>query len=294
MICLSGHPGESLTPELFPSSASWIDPGPIPEIRLLDAPIGTAAEPDKPAFAEWTTKMSLTDEGRVANVRLAASRIDGARVAPGARLSFNALVGPRTEQNGFRQAPAIFMGEKILDFGGGTCQVSSTLYAAAVVGGMKVVERRPHSRPVPYIMPGLDSTVVMPTPCDGEQGCPDHVDLILENSHPFEVRISATVGVGVSEGMLTVRLVGGELGKTAKVHPSFEWTEDFEIRERIVPWRKPGSRRLKQRGERGRAATVRVVFTAPDGNRETLILKSKYKPVLEIWEVGPALADQGM
>lgn len=280
--CLSGHPGRGLLTPLD-------GPGPCPDLPVLATPPVSPVEPepDPRVLGEWSTRFSLADANRASNVRLAASRVDGVRIAPGSTLSFNSLVGPRTEQNGFLQAPAIFLGEKILDVGGGMCQVSSTLHAVAVVSKLEVTHRRPHSRPVPYVAPGLDATVVMPSPCAEGEECPEHVDLVLRNPHPFEVRVSATTSEDRGAGVLTVRLLGGELGQTAKVHPSFEWTDGFEVRERTIPWRKPGDRRLKQKGERGRRATVRVVFTSPDGKREVRILRSTYKPVPEVWEVGP-------
>ena len=95
-------------------------------------------------------------------------------------VSFNAIVGDRSEENGFQKSWEIFKGEMVEGVGGGTCQVASTFHAAAFFGGLDVLERLPHSRPSAYIPMGLDSTVVYPI-----------VDLKLRNPHPFPVVVHA-------------------------------------------------------------------------------------------------------
>jgi hypothetical protein len=87
-------------------------------------------------------------------------------IGPGDLWSFNVVVGPRTEDNGFVFAPTIFLGEVMDDVGGGTCQVSSTIFAAALRAGLDVIERTPHSRPSKYIDKGLDATVSYPAGAD--------------------------------------------------------------------------------------------------------------------------------
>src|SRR5262249_48881565 len=102
------------------------------------------------------------DETRTYNLRLAASKLDGIALLPGETFDFNAVVGPRDEAHGFRVAPVIAEGELVDGIGGGTCQISGTLHAAALFGGLDIVERYPHSRPSAYIKLGLDATVAYP------------------------------------------------------------------------------------------------------------------------------------
>src|SRR5690606_38614959 len=64
--------------------------------------------------------------------------------------------------NGYRVAPVIAQGELVDGIGGGTCQTSGTLHAAAFFAGLTIVERVPHSRPSTYILLGLDAAVAYP------------------------------------------------------------------------------------------------------------------------------------
>lgn len=100
-----------------------------------------------------------SEEGRTENIRVALSRIDGKRVDPGKKFSFNAAVGKRTLKNGFYEAPEIEYGEYTRGVGGGVCQVSTTLYQAVVRAGLRIDKREPHAIPANYAEMGQDATV---------------------------------------------------------------------------------------------------------------------------------------
>lgn len=93
------------------------------------------------------------------NIERACALLNGAVIMPGEVLSFNKLVGPRTVANGFRVAPEIVRGRMVPGVGGGVCQVSTTLYNAALLAGLAVVARSHHAFPVRYVPPGQDATV---------------------------------------------------------------------------------------------------------------------------------------
>lgn len=112
------------------------------------------------SLASFTTSLAGSSRNRIHNVTLAASAIDGTALLPGDTFSYNAAVGSRTARAGFRNAPVIINGEKREGIGGGICQVSSTLYNAALLANLTIISRRPHSRPVPYVPAGRDATVV--------------------------------------------------------------------------------------------------------------------------------------
>ncbi len=97
---------------------------------------------------------------RLKNVALAASRINGTVLRPGEIFSYNKIVGHRTVEAGFFEAPEIVKGALKPGVGGGVCQVSSTLFNAALLGGLKIVDRSHHAFPVHYLPAGLDATVV--------------------------------------------------------------------------------------------------------------------------------------
>ena len=96
---------------------------------------------------------------RVNNIRLAAARINYQLVLPGETFSFWGVVGEPTYAQGYQDAPIIVGQEFVPGIGGGICQVSSTLYNAALKAGLEVIERHGHSRPVDYVPPGRDATV---------------------------------------------------------------------------------------------------------------------------------------
>lgn len=105
--------------------------------------------------------------GRIHNVALAASKINGTLIAPNETFSFNKVVGDISQKTGFQQAYVISGGKTILGDGGGVCQVSTTLFRAAMNAGLPIVERRAHSYRVGYYEqdagPGMDATVFSPT-----------------------------------------------------------------------------------------------------------------------------------
>lgn len=104
---------------------------------------------------------------RVHNVALAAGRISGALVAPGETFSFNGTLGDVSQSTGFKSAYIISAGRTILGDGGGVCQVSTTLFRAALDAGLPIVERKAHAYRVGYYEqdspPGIDATVYNPT-----------------------------------------------------------------------------------------------------------------------------------
>lgn len=105
-----------------------------------------------------TSYPSSTDE-RKSNIKLAAKSIDKTFIDVGGEFSFNRVVGERTEKRGYKPAKIIVGGEFVDGVGGGVCQVSSTLYNAALLGGMTIIEYHPHSLPVSYVAPSFDAMV---------------------------------------------------------------------------------------------------------------------------------------
>ncbi|HEY3282560.1 MAG TPA: VanW family protein [Armatimonadota bacterium] len=111
----------------------------------------------KVPLASFTTRFNPGNRDRTHNLRLVAQRLNGGVVMPGQVFSFNDRVGPRIE--GFRKAHIFVKGKIKEDLGGGTCQVSTTLYNATLLAGLPIAERNYHSLTVPYIPPGRDATV---------------------------------------------------------------------------------------------------------------------------------------
>ena len=134
--------------------------------------------------SSYTTYYNAKDEGRCENITIAAELIDGATVQPYGEFSFNKTVGRRTAEAGFRQAKIIVNGEYVLGVGGGVCQVSTTLYNAALKSGLEVLEYHPHSLQIPYVAPSRDAMVS------------SECDLQLYNAHAYPVCLTAEVFSG--------------------------------------------------------------------------------------------------
>jgi len=181
-----------------------------PATLALPARSATGTEVPPPAFAPTpargaeaypvtiasfaTTLIGSTPE-RTANVRLAAEALDGTVVAPGEELSFDAVVGPRTKERGYQEAPVILRETRQVQVGGGICQVATNLFVAGLLAGLTPVERHRHSSPVDYVALGQDATIAW-----GAK------DLRMRNDGLQPVRLRVDV-VGRT---LTARFEGGE------------------------------------------------------------------------------------
>lgn len=106
----------------------------------------------------FTTK-TTSNKDRNTNIQLASEAINGMIVKPGEEFSFNLSTGNRTLEKGYRPAGAYVNGILVEEPGGGVCQVSTTLFNAAVKAGLNVVERHPHSYAPAYIPSGEDAMV---------------------------------------------------------------------------------------------------------------------------------------
>ncbi len=109
--------------------------------------------------ADFSTDISYSSEDRKHNVRTALNILNRVELKPNETFSFNRTVGRRSEQNGYRNAKIILNNEYVDGVGGGVCQVSSTLYNAALLAGLKVVEANKHSKQVGYVRYGFDAMV---------------------------------------------------------------------------------------------------------------------------------------
>ncbi len=210
---------------------------------------------------------------RATNIENAAKKLEGLVLQPGQLVSFNAVVGERSEANGFKTAWEIFKGEMRPGVGGGTCQVASTFHAAAFFGGLEILERLPHSRPSAYIPMGLDSTVVYPV-----------VDLKVKNPHDFPVVVHTKIGANT----LGIEL----LGKARPVNVVFarDVVDIFPFARKIEeePWVKPGQAIKKQGGIRGyRVRRVRTMKYASGAPPKSEISYDFYPPTTEIYVVAP-------
>lgn len=127
------------------------------------------------------------------NVSLAASRLNGHLLAPGETISVDKTILSRNAANGYEKAGSYSNGKTIMTYGGGVCQVSTTLYGAILRAGIIPVERNEHSMAVHYVPLGLDAAI--------SEG---YKDLKIKNTYDKPIYI---VG-GTSGGTLTFSIYG--------------------------------------------------------------------------------------
>lgn len=151
---------------------------------------------------------------RVDNVALAASRVNGVLVPPGETFSFNGNLGDVSASTGFKSAYVISGGRTVLGDGGGVCQVSTTLFRAALNAGLPIVERRAHAYRVSYYEedsePGIDATVFSPSP-----------DFKFKNDTPGYLLIQSTVDSKNRE--MKYEIYGSSDGRKAEISKPKVW-----------------------------------------------------------------------
>lgn len=131
-------------------------------------------------LSSFSTNFSTSTAARATNISLATSFINGKLLMPGETFSFNDVVGQRTAGRGFQEAPVIIGNKVDSGLGGGICQVSTTLYNAAIRANLQTVERIHHTLPSHYIGLGMDATV--------DYG---NIDYKFKNTLEFPVYIEA-------------------------------------------------------------------------------------------------------
>lgn len=162
----------------------------VPAERTADA----YSEFDTAPLGEYTTKFKGWESNRNYNIALCASPFNGLILEPGQILSFNEMTGDRTYSTGYKSAPVIENQELVPGVGGGSCQVSTTLYnAACLEAGLAVIERWPHGLPVYYVPWNRDATVAYP-----------YRDLKFLNSYNSPVLITCEI----TENTITFKLFG--------------------------------------------------------------------------------------
>lgn len=151
---------------------------------------------------------------RIHNIILAASKFNGILIAPQKILSFNDTVGDISSLTGYQPAYIIKDGKTILGDGGGVCQVSTTLFRAALNAGLPIIERQPHAYRVSYYEndspPGFDATVFAP-----------NVDLKIKND--TEAYLLIETEIDKEKNLLYFYLFGKKDGRRVEISKSTVW-----------------------------------------------------------------------
>jgi vancomycin resistance protein YoaR len=226
-------------------------------------------------LASVRTSLSGSSRNRRHNVALAAAAVNGCVLMPSETFSYNRVVGPRTEETGYRTAPIIRNGKLVPGTGGGACQLSSTLYQAALRAGLEIIARSHHSQPVAYTPAGLDATVVYPI-----------IDLKFRNpsQHPM------VLGARIRDRRLECRVLGPDPAPKIELTRRVRWISPPGPRVVEDAGMPPGKRVVEVKARRGVRVEVYRRQGGAAADRGELISTDYYAPEAALIRQGSAAA----
>lgn len=225
-------------------------------------------------ISTFTTKYDASAKGRSTNISLVAEVINGKVLLPGEKFSFNAIVGNTTKEKGYQLATSYINGKMAQDYGGGTCQVSTTLYNAVLRANLEVLSRRNHSYIVSYVDIGTDATIAYPT-----------TDLQFKNNRNYAIKVIASA----KNGILKIDILG------VKEEVEYEVVIESEITQ-VIPYTTKtiensslaaGTQNVLVKGVNGyKSITYKILKLNGAEVSKTVISEDTYKPMTREVEVG--------
>lgn len=134
-------------------------------------------------ISSFSTNIYDKSDGRMHNLRLASEKLTGIAVQSGETFSFNDSIGPYNKENGFEKGKIFSSkGDVLEEYGGGICQISTTLYNALLPLNVEIIERNNHSKKVQYIENGKDAAISY-----------GHLDFKFKNTTDYSIKFVCTV-----------------------------------------------------------------------------------------------------
>ena len=285
-VLQESRPGRALDVEATVQAVQAAVASGQPEAPLVLTAVAPAVDMNRVAemgirelVATGSTYFAGSSASRVRNIEVAAEKFDGIVIPPNGIFSFNDLVRDVSSANGFEDSLIIWGDRTAVGVGGGVCQVSTTIFRSAYLGGFPIVERYNHGYVVDwYGEPGMDATIFTPS-----------VDFRFRNDTDGYLLMEPVVDA--ANGVLTVNLYGTKPERTVTVSqpeiaevltpepPSYVVDETLaEGEQKQVEWEKDGM-------------TTRVTRTiVENGTTRTDTLESKYEPWQAVYLVGPGTA----
>ena len=251
--------------EVFAAVAACLEGTAPAPLRLHYARAAVRTEdllPTVSLVASFSTSFAEVPN-RVHNLRLACRAVNGTVLGPGEEFSFNRVVGERTEARGYRSAKIIADGDFVEGVGGGVCQVSTTLYNAAMLAGLRQVEVHRHSLAMHYVASSRDAMVSAWS------------DLRFANDGPMPAYLYATI----NNGKVIVRIYGVEQGAIS-LHGTRRVIEPHrDVDEEGNPLASTEGYRLLRVGEDG----VESTLTRRMGGETQLLRRNTYPRRDAVW-----------
>ena len=227
--------------------------------------------------SSFSTKYDASNINRSTNLAIAANKINGKVLMPGEEFSYNKVVGKRTVEEGYKDAKIYADGGVVDGLAGGICQISSTLYNAALLANLEITERRNHSYPTSYLPVGRDATVVYGV-----------IDLKFKNTRKFPIKIEASVKNGVAT--FVIHGIKEEKEYEIKILPTTTATIGHGTQTVPDPTLPAGQQVVKQAGHAGYKVTTYIEKTCDGETTREVLSNDTYQPMATIIRVGAAPA----
>ncbi len=251
------------------------------KVETLELVINESAQPtitDKDLVSitsilgSFTTYFDGSNTSRAHNIHLASQKIHQTFIPAGGIFSFNQVVGERTPEAGYDDAPVFMGGRLVPGIGGGICQVSSTLFNAALLSGMDIVERDTHFAPVSYIPVGLDATVAW-----------GYIDFQFKNPYSHPIYVIAEEGAGY----VTITILGAkeDVPQSVTITKGKEQKIPNKKIEKINDTVKEET--IEEPGHEGISVDTTRTIMYGDGRSSTYTFNSYYEPVDTVLVTGP-------
>lgn len=227
-------------------------------------------------IGQFTSNLGRGTKGRNQNIILSAKKISNIVVMPGESISFNQMMGPITEANGYHQASTIQNGVYEDALGGGLCQTSTTLYNALVKSDVKITERHPHSIPAPYVPIGEDGAVWV-----GAK------DLKFTNNFDFPIAITSSVNLGNNTMTFTIYGDTNTKDYTVNMYSKVTETIPFNTIEKESTDVADGEKKIETKGRNGyRVQSFKVYKRGGQVIKTVPYMKSYYPPANQVVLLG--------
>ena len=226
-------------------------------------------------ISRFSTNYDASNTNRSTNSAIAANKINGTVLMPGEEFSYNKVVGKRTVEEGYKDAKIYADGGVVDGLAGGICQISSTLYNAALLANLEIVERHNHSYPTSYLGVGRDATVVYGVK-----------DLKFKNTRSYPVKIEASVKGGVAT--FVMHGIKEEKEYSIKLIPVTTGTIGHGTQTVPDPSLPAGQQVVKQSGHAGYRVTTYIEKTCNGETTKEILSNDTYQPMNTIIRVGTA------
>jgi vancomycin resistance protein YoaR len=252
-----------------------------PEIKNNDTNILGVVE----MLGQGVSDFKGSPQNRIHNIKTGASKLNGILIKPEEVFSLIKTLGDIDGKNGYKQELVIKGNKTTPEYGGGLCQIGTTLFRSILQSGLPILDRRSHSYNVSYYAPtGTDATIYNPAPDFKFQNDTGKHLLILTRVEGVKVIFEIW---GTKDGR-SVEFVGKERVENVKdlVPVVFNVIKPGAVKYIETDTLEPGKKKKLESSHTGADATFDYIINYPSGEKKEKTFKSHYVPWREVWLIG--------